>query len=122
MERLDLSRRLTHVELVYRPGERELAKRLFALLGCRPVDRGGEFFTSFVEPEEQDYGTNVLYASEVTPEQWALEQTLTQDGEIAAPMTAYLEHLRRRPQQSFHFGFCVPTVDALDERVDAIRD
>ena len=39
-------RRLTHVELLYRPGERELAIRLFTLLGCDPVDRGGQLLVA----------------------------------------------------------------------------
>ena len=33
-----LGRLLNHVEFVYAPGERELAKRLFRALGCRVVD------------------------------------------------------------------------------------
>jgi len=116
-----LERRLTHVELVYRPGERDLAKRVFELLGCRPVDRGGVFFTSFVDPEGEDYGTNVLYASEVTPAQWAFEQALAGAAEVADPMADYLAHLRQHPPQSFHFGFAVPTTAELDERVEVIR-
>jgi hypothetical protein len=36
-----MSRRLNHVELVYAPGERQLAARTFELLGCRVEDKGG---------------------------------------------------------------------------------
>jgi len=117
---------LNHVELVYRPGERELAARVFALLGCRPVDRGGTFFTSFVEPAETDFSNNVFYASEVTPEQWCLEQALDEtiradNGPVASTTRVYLERLRREPQRSFHFGVRYPSLDALETTCSAIR-
>jgi hypothetical protein len=120
-----VSRRLNHVELVYRPGERALAARVFELLGCRPVDRGGTFLTSFVEPAEGDYANNVFYASEVTPEQWefecALAASLGSDGDVGAAAHAYLERLRREPQRSFHFGIRFPGLEQLDATVDRIR-
>jgi hypothetical protein len=114
-------RRLTHAEFVYRPGERHLAAAFFELLGCRPSDRGGEFFTSFVDPAGTDYSRNAFYASEVTAEQWALEQAIGGDaGAVAGTRAAYLERLRREPQRSFHLGFEVPTEAALDGIVAAV--
>ncbi len=104
-------RGITHVELLYRPGERQLAGRLFGLLGCEPVDRGGHWFTSFVDPAHRDWVSNVLYASEVGPEQWALEQALPPEAE------QYRAAMREEPQRSTHFGFRVPTEAALDEIV-----
>ena len=74
-----VTRHLTHVELLYRPGEREQAIAVLDLLGCEPFDRGGHWFTAFVDPAAEgprNYADNVLYASEVTPAQWALEQAL----------------------------------------------
>ncbi len=117
-------RQLNHVELLYRPGERELAVRVFELLGCRAVDRGGTFFTSFVEPAESDYANNAFYASEVTPEQWALEDALAgaigSEGELGSAARAYLDRLRGEPQRSFHFGMRYPSLEALEATVDAI--
>lgn len=113
-------RRLTHVELLYRPGERALAQKVLRLLGCDPVDRGGEFFTSFVDPGGvRDYATNVLYASEVGASQWELEKQLAAAG--GAARAAYLAALREQPQRSTHFGFRVPTEAALDELVARVR-
>ena len=68
--------RLNHVEMVYRPGERGLAGRIFELLGMRVLDRGGTWMTALVDPDVADFSNNACYASEVTPEQWALEQSL----------------------------------------------
>ena len=46
---MDVERRITHVELLYAPGERALAARLFVLLGCTVVDSGRHWFTAFVD-------------------------------------------------------------------------
>lgn len=110
--------RITHVECIYRPGERALAKRLFELLGCRVVDREGVFFTVFVDPAGVDYSTNVFYASEVTAEQLAFERELTQSAGRA--VASFAEIRRGAPQRSFHFGFRVAdeaTQALLVERV-----
>jgi hypothetical protein len=108
-------RLLTHVELLHRPGERVMAARLLALLGCEPVDRDGHWFTSFVDPDApRDWATNVLYASEVGPEQWALEQALPMEAE------AYRAAMRREPQKSAHFGIRVPTEAALEELLERV--
>jgi hypothetical protein len=114
-------RHLTHVELVYRPGERRLAGELFGVLGCRVVDRGGVYFTAFVEPADADYVTNVLYASEVTPEQWHLEEELRAQSRLREPLLAYADHLRHQPQRSFHFGLRIPEEGALEATLDRIR-
>ena len=125
----EAARHLNHVELLYRPGERQLAARVFELLGFRVVDRGGTFFTAFVEPGESDFANNAVYASEVTEEQWALEQALAtaleQDGDVGVSARAYLGRLQKEPQRSFHFGVRYPSVEALDatlHRIDAVGD
>jgi hypothetical protein len=123
---IDAGRAINHVELVYRPGERALAAKVFELLGCRPQDRGGTFLTSFVEPSESDFCNNAVYASEVTPEQWALECALTDalatGGPVADAARHYLDRLREEPQRSTHFGIRVPDRDRFDSVIDALRD
>jgi hypothetical protein len=109
------ARRLTHVELLYQPGERDKAVKLLALLGCEPSDRGGHWFTAFVDPPAdgpRDHGNNVLYASEVSPAQWELEQALQRG--LPDDRQAYVAEMRRDPQHSAHFGFRVPDRSALD--------
>jgi hypothetical protein len=110
---------LNHVELVYRPMERELASRVFELLGCRPVDRGGTWLTSFVAADGVDWSNNVLYASEVTAEQWRFEQSLDTGSPERA---AYLDRLRSEPQRSCHFGIRLPDEAALDAVCARVRD
>lgn len=113
-------RRLTHVELLYRPGERQLAQKVLRLLGCDPVDRGGEFFTTFVDPDGvRDYANNVMYASQVGGAQWEYEKLMA--GDVSAERAAYLAAMRQEPQRSTHFGFRVSSEEALDELVARVR-
>src|SRR5436190_1653163 len=83
--------------------ERELAKQVFQLLGCTTLDRGGEFVSAMVDGGDVAAPNNVLYVSEVTPEQWDVEQALQavldEDGKLHAAADAYLARLRREPQR-----------------------
>jgi hypothetical protein len=118
-----MTRQLNHVELVYRPGERRLAARVFELLGCTVADRGGTFLTAFIEPSVQDFMNNCFYASEVTSEQLALEdalETAIRGGAIAAEAGSYLDRLEREPQRSFHFGVRYPELDDLEAAAERI--
>lgn len=120
------ARVLNHVEMVHRPGERALAAKLFRFLGCDVTDGGGHWFGAKIDPAGSLFSSNVLYASEVTPAQWALEQALErqakQGGAIAAEFQAYLDSLRARPQYSTHFGIRFPTRADWQAAVDRVRD
>jgi hypothetical protein len=125
----DAARRLNHVEMVYRPGERELATRVFQLLGLRVLDDGGTWMFATVDPAIGDVANNACYASEMTPEQWTLEQALTaaiaaneDDSPDVGPAAAgYLARLRGEPQRSFHFGIRLVERDDFDATLDRIR-
>ena len=112
-------RRITHVECIHRPAERVLAIELFEVLGCRVVDRGGTFFTAFVEPDESNFSANVFYASEVTPEQWEFELELQRAA--PDPIERFASQRRDVPQRSFHFGFRVPDEAGLDAIVKRVQ-
>src|SRR4051794_4375019 len=118
--------RLNHVEMVYRPGERALAGRVFELLGMRVLDRGGTWMTALVDPDVADFSNNACYASEVTPEQWELEQSLasaiTSDADrVGDAARGYLARLRDEPQRSFHFGIRFLERDDFDAALDRVR-
>ncbi|TVZ02148.1 hypothetical protein EAS64_25280 [Trebonia kvetii] len=118
-------RRLNHVELVYAPGERQLAARVFGLLGCRVEDRGGTFLTAYVEQAEADIANNVMYASEVTAEQWAFEQALSsalkQAGTLGDTARGYQGRLSSEPQRSCHFGIRFSRYNAYEATLAKIR-
>lgn len=120
------SHRLNHVEMVYRPGERALAGKAFELLGMRVIDRGGTWMTALVDPDVADFSNNACYASEVTPEQWELEQTLAAaigdaDDAVGGAARGYLDRLRSEPQRSFHFGIRFHSRDDFDATLDRVR-
>jgi hypothetical protein len=115
-----MERRLNHVELVYRAGERQLARRFFELLGCVVADRGGTYLTAFIEPGAHDFMNNCFYASEVTPEQATLEAALAEalHGGVADDAARrYRDRLEREPQRSFHFGVRYPALEDLEAAV-----
>ncbi|MBM3658934.1 MAG: hypothetical protein FJW95_05445 [Actinobacteria bacterium] len=122
------TRALNHVELVYAPGERPLARALFEVLGFDVRDSGGPFLTGMIQTGQGDFANNALYASEVTAEQWVLEQALRAEiagGALAGPTAGYLDDLRAHPQRSCHFGIRYPTVgdhDAVIDRIVNVED
>jgi hypothetical protein len=122
---------LNHVELVYRPGERELVARLFEILGCRVIETGRAFLVMHVDPEVPDPLSldNCLYASEVTPEQWRFEQELGRTLEGAPALRAaydeFSNRTRSKPQHTTHFGIRMSSVARLDEvlgRIESARE
>ena len=132
----EISRQLNHAEMVYRPGERALAARVFELLGMRVLDHGGEWFFCLVDPAGTDVANNACYASQVTAEQWALEQALsaviaaTEEGDghreqgdlhLGHAARAYLGRVRAEPQRSFHFGIRYARKEDFDATLDRIR-
>jgi hypothetical protein len=67
--KLGTTQQLDHIEMVYRPCERDLASRVFDLLGMRVIDHGGEWLVPLVDPSIGDVRKNACCASEMTPQQ-----------------------------------------------------
>jgi len=118
-------RMLNHMEFVYRPGERKLAVAVFELLGFLVRDDGGEFLAACVDPLAPDIIDNACYASQVTPQQWAFEETL---GKALASADAlgrsyggYHDLLTREPQRAMHFGMHTSTLEDLETVVERVR-
>jgi hypothetical protein len=110
-------RMLNHIEMVYRPGERHLAAKLFRTIGC-DVREQGDFLRILIAPGNDDPLNNVLYASEVTPEQWQFEQRLQAalkgESEAATAYAGYDARFRREPQRTAHFGIRYPSHAKLE--------
>jgi hypothetical protein len=110
-------RMLNHIEMVYRPGERHLVAKLFRAIGC-DVREQGTFLRILIAPGNEDPLNNVLYASEVTPEQWQFEQQLQAalkgESETATAYAVYDARFRREPQRTAHFGIRYPSHAKLE--------
>jgi hypothetical protein len=112
-------RLLNHLEMVYRPGERHLVVKLFRSLGCAVTDTGHTHLGIAVGATDKYGLNNALYASEVTPEQWALEEqlqkALIEKSALVGAYAGYEEKFRRDPQLTSHFGIRYPSFDALED-------
>ena len=122
----DARRLLNHVELVYRPGERALAARVFGLLGFKVFDDGkSEFMVASADPAAPDHIDNTCYASQVRPEQWSFEQSLSaalhSGDQLTKSHETYIDFLRREPQRAMHFGVHCSTLEDLESTVERVR-
>ncbi len=122
-------RHLNHIEMIHAPGERHLAIRAFELLGGRlSVSTAGTPIALDVASElvGRFPHDNAIYVSEITPQQWEFEQslrdTLQKDCRLRSLHESYLANVRGHPQKSFHFGIRFETLEALEERVEAINE
>jgi hypothetical protein len=119
---------LNHAELVYQPGERDLAKAFFALLGFEVKELNLPTVLFGVDGlGQQDYSNNAIYASEVLPEQHALAEALRkalETPEIASLHQAFDARRRNEPQYFPHFGMrlsqqsqaeAIARIEALDD-------
>lgn len=126
---------LSHVEALYRPGERDLAIDLVKALGCAVTDTGfkGDGTDTFLavhpNPEDPDSQNNVFYISEVRPEQLALEQHLQRLSEEDRPLSALLESYRAaacaKPFGIPHFALRYRDpgeVKLAEERINVMRE
>ena len=105
---------LSHVESLYRPGERALAIELVEALGCVVTDTGfkGDGADSFLavhpNPEDQDVQNNAFYMSQIRPEQLLVEdrlkQVMAQDALLAEAMEGYRQAARTKPFGVPHFS------------------
>ena len=98
---------LSHIEMVYRPGERDLALRLFEVLGLTISESHGYILGFIDDGALGNLLENMLSVSEITPEHWAFEQALAENlqrPEFAARGEAYRQAIRKAPQVRPHMG------------------
>ncbi len=120
------SKLLNHVELLYRPGERHLVGKAFEALGCDVLDIPGQRYLIIrVDKEKPDNRDNVVYASEVSPEQWQFEQLLQErlgkKDPLAKAFDAYSHLLKRHPQNATHFGIRFGSVGLWEETIERVK-
>ncbi|MCB0995733.1 MAG: hypothetical protein KDB21_11615 [Acidimicrobiales bacterium] len=125
-------RLVNHVEILYQPGERELAKRFFEFLGCSIVDTetdsgtGSSILYVYPEPTCQDRLNNVIYLSEIRPPQREFERLLNErladDDELRAALDAYDHKARNEPHGITHFGLRYPSFDDIEVVIGRVEN
>ncbi|MBW2424328.1 MAG: hypothetical protein JRG86_08770 [Deltaproteobacteria bacterium] len=129
-------RMLNHVELVYPPGERRLARLLLECLGFRVVDpqkdpvpeelgpAAGPYLIVFLDREDESVFDNVIYASEVREEQWrfesAIRDRLKKDEKLAELHEGLRDAFANIPQAMTHFGVAFPSADEVEQAMKRI--
>ncbi len=117
--------RLHHVAAMYAPGDRQLARALFEVLGCDVFESGSPFLLARIGPAGPDLAETWVFASEVTPEQWRLETTLRSEreggGALAEPADEYVRRLRTDPQHACHFAIRYPSEAEFGATLDRLQ-
>jgi hypothetical protein len=132
------ARMLNHLELVYAPGERALARALLEGLGLRVLDprtdpitdnlgpAAAPYLIVYVDPRSTDVFDNVIYASEVRPEQWSFERALREriagDAELGALHRGLAEAYAGLPQAMTHIGIAYPSAAEVAAALSRLRD
>jgi hypothetical protein len=115
---------LHHVAALYAPGERPLARAFLEVLGCEVFESGSPFLLARIGPAGPDLSESWVFASEVTPEQWRLDQALRSEsdgGTLADPISAYVRRLRTDPQHGCHFAIRYPGEEEFDATLDRLE-
>lgn len=127
------ARLLNHVEFVYAPGERALARMLFEGLGFRVVDpqtdpvpdelgpAAAPYLIIFLDPGDEDLIDNVLYASQASDAQWRLETAIREriqdDPTTASAHADFRAAHARLPQAMTHVGIAYPNADEVQAAI-----
>jgi hypothetical protein len=118
------TRMLHHVAAMYAPGDRPVVRALFKVLGCDVVESGSPFLLARIGPAQPGRAESWVFASEVTPEQWRLEELLRSEregGVIAGPAEDYVRRVRTDPQHASHFAIRYPTEGEFDATLDRLN-
>ena len=122
------AKQLNHVEFVHRPGERQLVRALFDLLGLDMLEvYDGEYVIGVIDPATWDEASNENYIAgrEVRAEQWAFDSALAdalRQEPLAGPLATHEQVLADKPQDGMHFGIHFDTVarwEAVVARIEA---
>jgi hypothetical protein len=115
---------LNHLEMLYQPGERELAVSFCKMLGwsVTETDRATEVGSTYMivrfEPEESSNLDNVMFLSEMRPEHVELEKVLgavlSNESDLERVVDAYATKARTRPHGIPHFGVRYRSFEQLD--------
>jgi hypothetical protein len=131
------ARLLNHVEFVYAPGERALARTLFEGLGLRVLDpqtdpvpdelgpAGAPYLIVYLDAESHDLIDNVFYASEASDAQWRFETALRErmhaDPELSNLHGGFRAAYSAMPQAMTHVGVGYPNADEVKAAMARLR-
>ena len=111
-----------------RPANGRWPRALLEVLGCEVVESRSPFLLGRIGLAGAGGGESWVFVSEVTPEQWRLEETLRRElegGVLEGPANDYVRRLRTDPQHGCHFAIRYSSeagFDATLERLERVAD
>jgi hypothetical protein len=122
---------LGHLALQYAPGDERPARRLLELLGCTLVDNGPDpgrdgFCTVLINGADANYAENLMFLSQMKPEQAAIETAIRSALRPGHPdedpaVAAYRHSVEAKPESISHIGFRYPRLEDVEAVVAALE-
>jgi hypothetical protein len=122
---------LNHLEVLFKPGEVELATLFMSALGFEAVDygrvtsAGKPYLFIHLEPSDKDTVNNIFYLSEARPEQLELEAALRSAREsrpdLARAWDAYVHKALNKPHGIPHAGIRFQSFEALEAVLERLN-
>lgn len=126
---------LNHLEAVYRPGDRLLAREFLTALGLYVEDysvadpEATSMLGIHFEPADRDSTNNVIFLHQMSAPQVAfdalLQTRLADDAPLAAARAEFLETVKSYPGATPHFGIryrSMAAVDLVIERLNGVGE
>lgn len=115
---------LNHLEAVYRPGERDLAREFLAALGMAvrefsfTAGSPGQMFAVHVDETDQDMTNNIVFLHQMSPAQAQLDallrERLASDPGLAAAYADWRQTMESAPGGTPHLGLRYRSMEAVD--------
>jgi hypothetical protein len=122
---------LNHLEAVYRPGDRRLAREFLTALGLYVEDysvadpEATSMLGIHFEPADRDSTNNVIFLHQMSAPQAAfdslLQARLADDDALASAHAEFLEAIKRYPGATPHFGIRYRSMDAVDQVIERLN-
>lgn len=121
---------LNHLEAVYRPGDRRLAREFLTALGLYvedysvPEPDGDTMLGIHFEAADRDATNNIIFLHKMSAPQAAfdtlLQARLADDAALADAYAQFLDTVKHYPGATPHFGIRYRSKEALDAVIDRL--
>lgn len=122
---------LNHLEAVYRPGDRRLAREFLTALGLYVEDYSvtdpdaTSMLAIHFEPADRDSTNNVIFLHQMSAPQAAfdtlLQAKLADDDALVSAHAKFLEAIKSYPGATPHFGIRYRSMRAVDEAIGRLN-
>lgn len=119
---------LNHLEMVHRPGDRDLAMEFARALNLHVAELAFTQANSLIaihpEDSDRDATSNIIYLHQMQPAHAEFDalvrQKIESDPELKQAQAKFQEILQTRPGGTPHFGIRYRSMDALDQVIDRL--